>query len=40
MVLFAARVNNPTAVNDDKAPAAKAEMAPGTCKEQAICIED
>ena len=40
MVLFAARVNNPTAVSDDKAPAAEAEMAPGTSKEQAIYIED
>jgi hypothetical protein len=40
MVLFAARVNNPTAVTDDKAPAAEAKMAPGTCREQAICLDD
>jgi hypothetical protein len=40
MVLFAARVNNPTAVQDDKAPAAEEEMAPGTCPEPVIVIED
>ncbi len=40
MVLFAARVNNPTAVQDDKAPAAEEEMVSGTCPEHAINIED
>jgi serpin B len=40
MVLFAARVNNPTAVQDDKAPAAEEEMASGTYPEQVIIIED
>jgi serine protease inhibitor len=40
MPLFAARVNKPTAVTDDKAPAAEAERAPETCKDHAICIND
>jgi hypothetical protein len=40
MVLFAARVNDPTAVKGDKAPAAEEDIEPETFKEEVIYVED